>query len=160
MPRVYLSLGSNIEREKHLRFALENLKEHFGELMVSPVYECPAVGFTGNDFYNLVAGFDSEQPVHVITAILRKLEDDSGRIRGADKFAARTLDIDLLTYGNKTGVIDGIALPRDEILKYAFVLKPLMDIAADELHPETRCSYRQHWEQFDGDRSNLLPIKF
>jgi 2-amino-4-hydroxy-6-hydroxymethyldihydropteridine diphosphokinase len=158
MPRIYLSLGSNIEREKNIRQALISLQQHFGELLISPVYECPAVGFSGDDFFNLVVGLSSEDSVGNIASILRQLEDDNGRVRGGDKFAARTLDIDLLTYGDSVGVIDGVELPRDEILKYAFVLKPLVDIAATELHPQTQRSYQQHWQEFNGDRSNLLPI--
>lgn len=157
MPRVYLSLGSNVDRKKHICSALLGLEKQFGELIVSPVYECPAVGFAGDDFYNLVVGFDSELPVGEIAILLRKLEDDNGRIRGTDKFAPRTLDIDLLTYGDTVGVVDAIELPRDEILKYAFVLKPLADVAAEEFHPQTGCSYRQHWQQFAG-QNDLSPI--
>jgi 2-amino-4-hydroxy-6-hydroxymethyldihydropteridine diphosphokinase len=158
MPRVYLSLGSNVERDKHIRQAVSGLRKNFAPLIVSPVYECPAVGFVGEDFYNLVVGFDSDKSVGDIVAILHQLEDQNGRIRGADKFAARTLDIDLLTYGDVRGVVDGVTLPRDEILKYAFVLKPLTDIAPEEHHPETGCSYKEHWNNFSGNREGLSQV--
>lgn len=160
MPRVYLSLGSNVEREENIRAALRGLKKQFGELIISPVYECPAVGFSGDDFYNLVVGFDSELAVGEIAAILRKLEDDNGRIRGADKFAPRTLDINLLTYGDTVGVVDAIELPRDEILKYAFVLKPLADVAADEKHPLTGNTYKEHWQLMSDAQNDLSQIVF
>lgn len=160
MPRVYLSLGSNMQREIHIRRALQGLENHFGSLIVSPVYECPAVGFAGDDFYNLVVGFDSDRSVAQIAALLRQLEDDNGRVRGADKFAPRTLDIDLLTYGDCTGVVDGIDLPRDEILKYAFVLKPLADVAGEEKHPLTGNSYLSHWQQLAAGQNDLSQIDF
>ena len=160
MPRVYLSLGSNVDREINIRNALKGLKNRFGELMVSPVYECPAVGFSGDDFYNLVVGFDSELAVGEIAVILRKLEDDNGRIRGADKFAPRTLDIDLLTYGDTVGTVDAIELPRDEILKYAFVLKPLADVAAEEKHPLTGNTYKEHWQLMSHAQNDLFQIDF
>jgi 2-amino-4-hydroxy-6-hydroxymethyldihydropteridine diphosphokinase len=157
---VYLSLGSNIEREKNIRSALCGLEKQFGTLIVSPVYECPAVGFSGDNFYNLAVGFDSDLTVGEIAAILRKLEDDNGRIRGADKFAPRTLDIDLLTYGDIVGVVDSIELPRDEILKYAFVLKPLADVAAKEKHPLTGNTYNDHWQLMSHAQNDLSQIDF
>jgi len=129
MPRVYLSLGSNIAREKHIRAALRELEDRYGLLLVSPVYESEAVGFEGDPFFNLVVGLDTDKGVGELAAELRVIEEAHGRDRRAPKFSARTLDIDILTWGNACGEIDGIRLPRDEVLKNAFVLRPLADIA-------------------------------
>ena len=60
MPRVGISVGSNVERERHVPAALRQLAEQFGELVVSPVYEAQAVGFDGAPFFNLVVGVDTE----------------------------------------------------------------------------------------------------
>lgn len=144
MPKVYLSLGSNIEPRRHLCAALDALAERFGpQLMLSPVYESPAVGFVGDNFLNLVVGIDTELPVGALALVLRDIEDANHRCRTASRFSARTLDIDILTYGDDVGIIDGICLPRDEITRHAFVLRPLADLAPAALHPQLRKSYGQ-----------------
>ena len=160
MPRVYLGLGSNIDREVHIRAALRALEESFGLLLVSPVYESESVGFAGSHFFNLVVGIDTDLPVGELSALLRGIEEANGRVRNGPKFAPRTLDIDILTYGNACGEIDGIQLPRDEILKNAFVLRPLADIAPNDRHPETVRPFLEHWEAYDKTRQNLWPIDF
>lgn len=160
MPRVYLSLGSNIDRDAHLRAALQELEERYGPLLISTVYESEAVGFAGDNFYNLVVGLDTDLGVGELAAELRAIEAAHGRERGGPRFAPRTLDIDILTYGNACGEIDGIHLPRDEILKNAFVLRPLADIAPNDRHPETVRPYAEHWEAYDHSRQKLWPIDF
>lgn len=160
MPRVYLSLGSNIDRERHLRAALQELEERYGPLLISTVYESEAVGFAGDNFYNLVVGLDTDLGVGELAAELRAIEAAHGRERGGPRFAPRTLDIDILTYGNACGEMDGISLPRDEILKNAFVLRPLADIAPNDRHPETVRPYAEHWEAYDHSRQKLWPIDF
>lgn len=158
MPRVYLGLGSNIDREKNLRGAVRALEEHFGDVLVSPVYESDAVGFEGDPFYNLVVAIDTDKTVGELAAELRAIEESWGRDRRAPKFSSRTLDIDILTWGNACGEIDGVSLPRDEILKHAFVLKPLADLAGNDRHPETIRPYAEHWEAFDQSRQLLREV--
>lgn len=160
MPRVYLGLGSNIDRERHLRAALRELEERFGVLLISPVYESVAVGFEGDNFYNLVVGLDTDLSVGELSLLLRAIEDANGRVRGGPKFSARTLDIDILTYGNACGEIEGVQLPRDEVLKNAFVLRPLADIAGQDRHPETTRPFAEHWDAYDQQRQKLWRIEF
>jgi len=107
MPRVWVSIGSNQARERSIRGAVQALRERFGELTLSQVYESEAVGFEGHPFYNLVAGFDTGETVGELNAAFRQIEDAFGRVRGPDKFSPRTLDIDLLTYGDLVGTVDG-----------------------------------------------------
>ena len=149
MPRVWVSVGSNIDREHHIRAALADLHVAFGDLTVSPLYETEAVGFEGDAFYNLVVGFDTALRPGALHRRMREIEARHGRERGGGKFASRTLDLDLLTYGDRVTDEGGKALPRDEILRYAFVLAPLVDVAADEVHPQLGQTYRHLWEQFD-----------
>ena len=160
MRRVYLSLGSNIEPERHLKAALDALAAEFGALMLSPVYESEAVGFTGANFYNLVAGIDTELSVGQLAEHLRAIECLNERCRSGEKFAPRTLDIDILTYGDQVGVVDGIELPRDEILKYAFVLRPLADIIPEARHPVVGQRYRELVAELDLGRQKLWPVPF
>ncbi len=147
--RLWLSLGSNIDRETSLRAALDALRERFGELVVSPIYESEAVGFDGEPFHNLVVGIDSEEPLGVLNEWMHALEAANGRVRGENRFAARTLDVDILTWGHAVGEFDGVRVPRDEILEYAFVLGPLSDVAPDERHPLNGRRYAELWGEFD-----------
>ena len=156
--RVYLSLGSNIDRERHIKAALVALTKSFGELNISPVYESEAVGFDGDPFYNLVVGFDTTQPLAAVISTLKSIEDRNGRVRGGAKFSGRTLDIDVLTYGDLTGVHDGILLPRDEIDQNAYVLLPLADIAGDEMMPGTDKTYAELWAGFDKGKQRLWVV--
>ncbi len=156
--RVWLSLGSNISPQKQIVSAIATLKERFGELIISPVYESEAVGFSGDNFLNLVVGIETDLPPQELLAVLRKIEEGQGRQRGAEKFSPRTLDIDLLTYGGQVINRDNLQIPRDEILHYAFVLRPLADVAASERHPLTGKTYGELWQGFDGGEQTLWPI--
>jgi 2-amino-4-hydroxy-6-hydroxymethyldihydropteridine diphosphokinase len=158
--RVYLSLGSNIEREKNILACLNALAEHFGELIISPVYESESVGFAGDSFYNLVVGIDSALSVGELAVIMRDIETANKRSRAGPKFGPRTLDIDILTYGDLSGMIDGVALPRDEVTENAFVLLPLVDIAPDEKHPVTGKAYCDIAKNFTGSEQKLWRIDF
>ncbi len=160
MTRVYLSFGSNIDREHNIRSGLDALARHFPQLLLSPVYESSAVGFDGEAFLNLVVAIDTELSVGELSAMLRAIEADHGRTRGEKKFASRTLDIDILTYGDAVGVIDGVELPRDEILKHAFVLKPLADIAPEERHPLLQKNYAELLAAKDFSSQSLWPVPF
>ena len=114
------------------------------------------MGFEGDAFYNLVVGFDTEFPPSQLHRLMREIEDRNGRERSGEKFAARTLDLDLLTYGGAVTDEGGRRLPRDEIQRYAFVLAPLADVAGDELHPQLGETYRSLWEKFAPDNGQGL----
>ena len=111
------------------------------------------------DFINSVVKIETALSVGELLNALRKIEDDNGRIRGGERFSARTLDIDILTYDDLTGKVDGVELPRDEILKNAFVLWPLAEIAPDALHPVTKTTYAEHWQAFDKGSQKLNIIE-
>ncbi len=153
MARVYLGLGSNRDAERHIAKGIQALREHFSGVRISPVYRSPAVGFDGVDFLNCTACVLTNMSVGELKQWLTDLEDAHGRDRSQPKFSDRTLDIDILLYDDLIGEHDGLELPRDEILKYAHVLKPLADIAPDLTHPETGMRFSEHWERFEGDRS-------
>jgi 2-amino-4-hydroxy-6-hydroxymethyldihydropteridine diphosphokinase len=156
MPRAWISVGSNQRRETSLRAGLGELRRRYGTLIVSPVYESPALGFAGDPFYNLVVGLETREPPEALTSALRAVEDACGRIRGPDKLAPRTLDLDLLTWGDRVQTA-APQLPRGEILEYAFVLRPLADVAGDERHPVLGRTYRELWRDFDAGAQPLWP---
>ncbi|MCF6282567.1 MAG: 2-amino-4-hydroxy-6-hydroxymethyldihydropteridine diphosphokinase [Candidatus Polarisedimenticolaceae bacterium] len=154
MPNAWLSLGSNIDREQHIRAAIRLLGTQFGALVISPVYESRAVGFEGEDFFNLVVGIQTNMSISALISQLHAIEVKQGRQRSSTKFAPRTLDIDLLTYGTQV-IKEGVKLPREEITRYAFVLKPLADVAGSEIHPPTQQSYQQLWNAFNANDQPL-----
>ncbi len=133
--RAWLSLGSNLEPERHLRAALLELRARFGELSVSPTYRFPAVGFEGPDFLNLAVGLDSDLDPFALDDWLHALEDRHGRRRDVPRYSSRTLDIDIVLFDDLVlGGPGHLEIPRKE-LAHAFVLKPLADIAADVCEP-------------------------
>lgn len=156
MPRVYVALGSNMDPERHIAMAVQALRGRFGALKLSPIYKNKAVGFEGSDFLNGVAGFDSSLEVSELKSALNEIEHECGRQRGAARFAPRTLDLDLLLYGDRVDL--AAKLPRPEILKFGFMLKPLADIAASLRHPVTGQTYAEHWAAFKGEGSHLWAV--
>ncbi|MFP5382947.1 MAG: 2-amino-4-hydroxy-6-hydroxymethyldihydropteridine diphosphokinase [Gammaproteobacteria bacterium] len=161
MTRAWLGVGSNVDRERHIRSAINALRTRFGELVISPVYDSAAVGFDGQPFLNLVVGIDTDLPVGELAQWLRALEAASGRTREAGpSFNDRTLDIDILTWGDFCGVVDGITLPRGEILRHAFVLRPLADVAPGEQHPALQRPYRDLLAERDFSAQPLHVVPF
>lgn len=159
MSQIYISIGSNIDRENHINSALNSLEQLFDNITVSSVFESEAVGFEGDDFYNLVVGATTDLAVAAVVEHLKRIEDENGRVRNCAKFSARTLDLDLLTYDDL--IIDQPAqLPRDEISKNAFVLWPLAQIAPDTLMPGTQTTYSQMWQSYDQNKQKLWIVDF
>ena len=153
MPKGYISIGSNIDKDKNILASLHALEHHFGKLTFSSIYESEPVGFTGDTFYNLIVGFNSELGVKEVAKQLRQIELDNGRTRDSQKFSARTLDLDLILYDDLILNDGRLQIPRDEIERYAFVLEPLAEIAPDLKHPINHLSYAELWEKFD--KTNL-----
>lgn len=146
MGRAYLSLGSNVEPERHLRAAVDALRARFGEVRLSTVYRTPAVGFDGGDFLNAAAIIDSDLDPHALNAWLHALEEAHGRDRSGPRFGDRTLDVDIVLYDDLVLEGDGhLQLPRAE-LKHAFVLRPLAEIAPDVVVPGTGRTLAQLWD--------------
>ncbi len=158
MIEVFLGLGSNIERESNLRSGLSRLGATFGELRCSPVYETAAVGFSGPHFLNMVVALHTDMALLDILGVVRDIEKAHGRMPTDTKFASRTLDIDILTFGDFVGEMAGLRLPRDEILKCAFVLRPLADLAPNRCHPVLGMSYESLLQQTDFSDQWLLPV--
>lgn len=148
MAEVYLSIGSNIEPAKHIRAALTALQARYGEVLLSPVYETEAVGFAGDNFYNLVASLTTEESPQQVAQVLREIEDAQGRKRTGERFSSRTLDIDLLLYDDWILHTDQLEIPRNEIVKYAFVLRPLAELSPNAVHPITGQTYAALWAAF------------
>lgn len=152
---VYVSAGSNVAPEDNLRLACRELTRRFGPLAVSGVYRNPPVGFAGDDFLNLVLRFRTAEPPATVVAELDRLHLLAGRVRGQERFAPRTLDLDLLLYGNAIITEHAIRVPREDIVQYGFVLGPLAELAPDLCHPVTGQTMAELWAAFDQRRFPL-----
>jgi 2-amino-4-hydroxy-6-hydroxymethyldihydropteridine diphosphokinase len=151
---ILISVGSNIDKTKNTDAGLSELSNAFSDIQLSPVYESEAVGFQGDTFFNSVVSATTDLSISRVCEVLKHIEDENGRIRGEEKFASRTLDLDLLTYDDC--VLDKpVVLPRDEILYNAFVLRPLADLVPQFIHPIAKKSYHTLWQEYDKQKQNL-----
>ena len=158
MANIYISLGTNVEREYNVQQGLKSLAIAFDlpfdQLTLSSLFESEAVGFNGNAFFNMVIGIKTLNSVEQVAIKLRNIEFKYGRTKQVKKFSPRTLDLDLLLYDDL--IIDSPAqLPRDEIDKNAFVLWPLSEVAPKLIHPVIKQSYSKLWQQYDINHQQL-----
>ena len=162
MPTVYVSIGSNVDRKHNIRSSISVLREYFPDLRLSSVYETEAQGFIGDPFYNLVVGFETEKSADEIISLLHLIEYQHGRQRGQEKYSPRTLDLDLLLYGQHVFIDKDI--PRAEITRYEFVLQPLAEIAPDFIHPTLKKPLHVLWNDFKincvGNSNSIHAIEF
>lgn len=148
-----------MDRETNIRSCLDSLNASFDCLEISSVYESEAVGFDGDNFYNLIAVIRTELSISALSSVLKNIEDLHGRDRSGPKFGARTLDIDIVCYGNLVGVHEGIELPRPELYYNAFVMLPMRELASTERDPKTEQTYQQLWDELNSDQK-LWKVNF
>jgi 2-amino-4-hydroxy-6-hydroxymethyldihydropteridine diphosphokinase len=158
--RVFLSLGSNVDRERNIASAVCILRERFGQLRLSSLYESDAVGFKGDPFYNVVVELSSSLSPADLVTVFREIEKASQRSRYGPRFGPRTLDLDLLLYDDLILDKEGLKLPRREIMECAFVLCPLAEVAGELRHPVNAKTYAALWAEFDarGQRIRRAPL--
>ena len=159
MPQVYVAAGSNIEPERHLAMAVRELERQFPGVRFSPWYRNSAEGFQGEDFINLVAGFATELPVTEVLRILHAIEADCGRPRDAPRWAPRSMDLDVLLYGDLVRQEPHFKLPRPDLLKRAYMLGPLAVLAPDLVHPTERLTIGELWNRFDRAAHPLVQVR-
>ena len=147
MTEAFVAIGSNLQRRRHICQAIDGLSRQFRPLRLSTVYASPANGFNGPEFYNLVAGFSSSWPGLQLLEFLAELQVQCGRPRGGERWASRTLDLDLLSHGDHIGRLGQRHLPDGDILQHSFVLCPLAEIAAGHHHPVLGSSYASLWRR-------------
>ena len=156
MAQLFIGMGSSINRLENIQSGLASLKKVFGKLTVSTVYESESVGFSGENFYNLVVELHTNLSPEQLIAQLKAIETLHGRPLKTIKFAPRTLDLDLLLYDKE--VNSSINLPRAEITKNAFVLKPLAELAPQLKHPLLGETYQSLWDNYPQSSQKLWKI--
>lgn len=160
--QVWLGIGSNIERDFHIRATVDALTEHFTEVRLSYIYEIEAAGFAGPPFYNLVAWIETTMPLNELQQWCKAVEQRLGRVVSAERFSSKTIDIDILLFDNLVAEATATTpkLPRGELLTSAFVLAPMAELVPYMLHPQSGKSYRQHWFEFkaNNDDTGIIDI--
>ena len=149
MAIVFAGLGSNIDPEDNLHLGVRELRARYGDLQLSAVYRSKSVGFDGDDFLNLVASFETEASPESICEEIECIHELAGRDRDDGKWSARSLDIDLLLYDDLVLDDKPVRIPRNDVLEYSFVLRPLAELAPDLRHPVTGKTMHEHWQEFD-----------
>jgi len=158
VPAVYVAVGSNVEAERNLALAAGELRRHFPDVRFSPWYRNRAVGFEGDDFINFVAGFTTELLIDSVLARLHAIEALCGRPREAPRWAPRTMDLDVLLYGDLVCNEPRLKLPRPDLLKRAFMLGPLAALAPDLVHPTEQVTIGELWLRFDRAAHPLIEV--
>jgi 2-amino-4-hydroxy-6-hydroxymethyldihydropteridine diphosphokinase len=158
MPQVAVSIGSNLDRENNVKKAVVCLASIFGALSCSPVYESKASGFDGPSFYNLVVIFETSLDVLNVCEEMRAIEEIQGRQMGEGRKGSRSLDLDLLLYGNFVLYEAGLDIPRREILEHAYILKPLADVFPGGRHPVTGDLFRETWSLLGSQQEALSHV--
>jgi 2-amino-4-hydroxy-6-hydroxymethyldihydropteridine diphosphokinase len=156
--RVFVAAGSNLEPETHLAKACAEIRHSWADARFSKAYRNVAVGFDGPDFINLVVGFSTAQPLEAVIARLHAIETQCGRPRYAPKWASRTMDLDVLLYGERVEKTSEYTLPRPDLLKRPYMLGPMAEIAPDVLHPTAGKTIGQLWRDFDGDGHAMTAV--
>ena len=155
MPQVFVAAGSNVAPREHMALATRELKRAFPDERFSPWYQNRAAGFAGADFINLVAAFTTDLGIDELLVVLRAIETLCGRPREAPRWAPRTMDLDVLLYGDLVCRRPDLVLPRPDLLVRAYMLGPLADLAPQLLHPGAGVTIAELWQRFDQDAHPL-----
>lgn len=160
MITTYIGIGSNIDRRKHIQAAITELGALGCDIRLSTIYECESIGFESNAFYNLVVEMKTSLTLTEFSRQLRKIELKWGRAENAGKFEPRTVDLDIILFGDQT-CSSKPEIPRGDIFKYAFVLKPLFELCPQLVVPQDGRTIEQIWQQtsFDTDLE-AIPLWF
>jgi 2-amino-4-hydroxy-6-hydroxymethyldihydropteridine diphosphokinase len=159
VPAVYVAAGSNVEPERNLALATQLLRQDFPDVRFSPWYRNRAVGFEGADFINFVAGFTTQLPIDEVLSRLHAIETACGRPRGAPRWAPRSMDLDVLLFGDLICDEPRLKLPRPDLLKRAFMLGPLAALAPELMHPTEKATIGELWQRFDRSAHALVEIE-
>ena len=157
--RVFVAAGSNVEPEKNLAAACAQISHTWPDAVFSRAYRNAAVGFEGPDFINLVVGFSAAQPLPLVIERLRGIETHCGRPRYAPKWASRTMDLDVLLFGDLVETTADYTLPRPDLLKRPYMLGPLAEIAPDFVHPVVGKTIGELWAEFDCNRHPMTQVQ-
>ncbi|MBR9873976.1 MAG: 2-amino-4-hydroxy-6-hydroxymethyldihydropteridine diphosphokinase [Vibrionaceae bacterium] len=158
MITAYIGVGTNIDREQHAKVAYNELQQLGEDLLVSPIYECEPIGFSSQNFYNFVIALRTTLSLEELSRCLREIEFKWGREENAQKYQDRTLDLDIVLFGEIISK-QKPELPRSDIYKYPFVTKPLYDLKPHLVIPGDGRTVADVWYAMQPVDS-LKPVSF
>ena len=135
MTDIYIGVGSNTDPTTHIAQALARMQAKLGPLNISETYRNAAVGFAGEDFLNLVVGFQSDHDLATVVRDLLEIELLVGKDFSTPKLSSQIIDLDLLLFGDLVLRTDRLEIPRPETLTESYCLKPLAELCPDRVHP-------------------------
>jgi len=147
---LHLNIGSNQNRRINIQLALNKLESNFTDITVSSLFESPAEGFVGSNFYNVGVNAKTKNNIYEVVDILHDIENLMGRDRSLPKFSSRIIDLDLVLFND--AIDEDLKVPRRDILKYAFVLAPLAELNPEDIHPQKGISYLNLWKEFQSNK--------
>jgi 2-amino-4-hydroxy-6-hydroxymethyldihydropteridine diphosphokinase len=159
MTDVYIAAGGNIDPVAKLSQAIGLLRAAWPDIRFSRAYRNAAAGFQGEDFINFAAVFTTTQSLPEVLARLHEIERACGRERDATKWAPRAMDLDVLLFGATVGQFPGAVLPRPDLLKRAYMLGPLAELAGSLKHPVSGLRIAELWQRFDRAAHPLQPVE-
>ncbi|MBN1924935.1 MAG: 2-amino-4-hydroxy-6-hydroxymethyldihydropteridine diphosphokinase [Prolixibacteraceae bacterium] len=140
MTKIYLSLGSNLgDKKKNLSKAIRYINDQVGHITnISAIYTTEPWGFDSNEYFlNMVVEALTNLSANEILMRLVNIEKKMGRVRDPHAgYVSRTIDVDILFYGNEIIKNQFLTIPHKHICKRKFILQPLSDIAPGFKHPE------------------------
>jgi len=146
---VLVAAGSNVDPERNLRTAVGLLAARYPGLRCSRAWRNAAVGFAGEDFVNLALAFTTTDDLHEVIRHLQAAEAACGRERAAPKWAPRSMDLDILLYGEKVLAEPGLTLPRPDLVRRPYMLGPAAELAPQLRHPTDGRTLAELWAAFD-----------
>lgn len=137
MARAFIGVGSNINPEDNVRRALRRLAREVRVVGVSTVYRTQALDRPEQPrFYNCAVEIETHlPPAELKQSVLRRIEDELGRVRTGDKSAPRTMDLDLLLHGNEVVATEDLVVPDPDIARRPFLAIALHELAPDLILP-------------------------
>ncbi len=137
---AFVAVGSNIEPRKHIPKALDLLRTHVRVTSASTFYATPSLGRPElPEYRNGVLKIETFlMPRSLKFNVMRPIEDKLGRVRSGDRYASRTIDLDVILYGEQVVEEEGLLIPDPGIWERPFVAVPLLELAPELVIPGTR----------------------
>jgi 2-amino-4-hydroxy-6-hydroxymethyldihydropteridine diphosphokinase len=149
MITAYVGIGSNTDKHLHIERAIQALLKIDPNLRMSTIYECPPVGFEGESFFNLMVEIKTFFTLSQFSQALRDIEFCLGRSVNAQKMQDRTIDLDIILFGDC--VSEGaLRIPREDIYNYAFVIQPLYELCPNLVIPKDGRTVKDVWFDTQG----------
>lgn len=157
MITAYISIGSNVEREHYLPAGLEAVTQLASSWRMSRVFEAEPVGFDGDNFFNSVVEIQTSLSLMALQQSLKSIERQLGRPEGAQKNQSRTIDLDILLYGDVICECSP-TVPRSDLYKFAFVLWPMNELCPELVIPGQQQTIAELWTNFS-PQQQLWPVE-